>query len=570
VYSERRGPAVVDHWCNVEVRVAQMTGGQALVRSLKREGVETVFGLPGVQLDWAFDALYEERDAIRVYHTRHEQATAYMADGYARTTGRVGTCLVVPGPGLLNAAAGLATSYACSSPVLCVTGQINSDLIGVGRGVLHEIPEQLRLAGSFSKWAARAAHPAEIPRLVREAFRQLQTGRPRPVVLEIPPDVLQMTADVHLLDPVAVAPLAGDPERVERAARALGEARQPLIFAGGGVLAADASDELRQLAELLEAPVLLSNNGKGAISDRHHLAQYSIAMPDLIAGSDAVLAVGTRFVQSTTPLWPAGPGRTYVQIDVDPSEIGRNLEPTVGIAADAKLGLAALVDRVARHNRARSSRRDELLALKQKSEADLDAIQPQAAFAKAIRAELPDDGIFVSESTQVGYWSHAGFPVYQPRTFVTSGYQGTLGYGFATALGVQAGNPDRKVVSISGDGGFMYNVQELSTMVRHRINLVAVVFDDGAFGNVRRIQRQQFGGRTIASDLLNPDFLKLADSFGIRGIRADGPAQLRTAVREALRANEPALIAVPVGEMPSMWHLLRGRQAAQPPAPVRA
>src|SRR5579884_3130250 len=183
-----------------------MTGGQALVQSLKREGIGTVFGLPGVQLDWAFDALYEERESIRVFHTRHEQATAYMADGFARTTGGVGMCLVVPGPGLLNASAGLATAYACSSPVLCVTGQINSDLIGVGRGVLHEIPEQLRLASSFTKWAARASSPGEIPRLIREAFRQLRTGRARPVVIEIPPDVLQTTAPVQLLDPAPIEP----------------------------------------------------------------------------------------------------------------------------------------------------------------------------------------------------------------------------------------------------------------------------------------------------------------------------------------------------------------------------
>ncbi len=551
--------------------MTNMTGGQALVQSLKREGIDVVFGLPGVQLDWAFDALYEERDAIRVLHTRHEQATAYMADGYARTTGRIGVCLVVPGPGLLNASAGLATAYACSSPVLCLTGQINSDLIGLGRGVLHEIPEQLRLAGSFSKWAARALRPPEIPRLIREAFRQLRTGRPRPVVVEIPPDVLQTSAEVELLDPALTSPQIADPGQLERAAMVLGRSQSPLIFAGGGVLSSGAWNELQQLVEMLEAPVIMSNNARGAISDRHYLAQSSLSMADLVSTSDVVFAVGTRFVQSVSPLWPSETGRTYIQLDIDPVEVGRNLKPTIGIVGDARLGLAALVERVVRHNRARPSRRDELLALKARARADLEAIQPQAALAQAIRAELPDDGILVSESTQVGYWSTAGFPVYHPRTFITSGYQGTLGYGFATALGVKVGNPNRPVVSINGDGGFMYNVQELSTIARHGIAVVTVVFDDGAYGNVRRIQRQQFDGHTIASDLVNPDFLKLADSFGIRGIRADGPVQLRNAIREALRRGEPALIAVPVGEMPSIWHLLRGRQTAPPPPqPVRA
>ncbi|HLH73034.1 MAG TPA: thiamine pyrophosphate-dependent enzyme, partial [Chloroflexota bacterium] len=523
-----------------------MTGGQALVKALKGEGIDTIFGLPGVQLDWAFDALYEERESIQVVHTRHEQATAYMADGYARTTGRIGVCLVVPGPGLLNTTAALATAYACSSPVLCLTGQINSDLIGLGRGVLHEIPDQLRMIGGVTKWAARATHPTEIPRLVREAFRQLRTGRPRPVELEIPPDILQMKAEVALLAPASVERAAGDPDLIERAAQALGQARQPVIFTGGGVLGSGAWEELRQLAEMLEAPVFASDNGRGAISDRHYLSQPAPAVADLLPSADVILAVGTRFLVPTYPIWPSDANRVVIQLDVDPQEIGRNLKPTIGIVADAKRGLAALIERVARHNRRRDSRCDELTAIKQRWEAEFDSVQPQASLARAIRAELPDDGIYVSESTQVGYWSHVAFPVYQPRSYITSGYQGTLGYGFATALGVQVGNPHRKVVSINGDGGFMFNVQEVSTMVRHKINLVAVVFDDGAFGNVRRIQRDSFGGRNIASDLQNPDFVKLAEAFGVRGIRAEGARDLQVAVREALRANEPALIAVPV------------------------
>jgi acetolactate synthase-1/2/3 large subunit len=546
----------------------EMTGGQALVQSLKREGVETIFGLPGVQLDWAFDALYEESDNIHVVHTRHEQATAYMADGYARTTGRIGTCLVVPGPGLLNATAGLATAYACSSPVLCVTGQIQSDLIGVGRGVLHEIPEQLRMVGSVTKWAARAMRPTEIPGIVREAFRQLRSGRPRPVEIEVPPDILQATADVTLLEPAPITRWVGNPDLIEQAAKALGQAANPLIFAGGGVILGDACEELCQLAELLQAPVMMSRNGRGALSDRHYLAAMQISLPDVVAQADVVLALGTRFDQSVNALWPAGQ-RTIIQIDVDPQEIGRNTKPTIGILGDAKLSLAELIDRVGRHNRSRASRRDELADVKASAAAAFDSVQPQASYARAIRAELPDDGIAVFESTQVGYWSWGGFPVYQPRTFVTSGYQGTLGFGFPTALGAQVGNPDKKVISVNGDGGFMFNVQELSSAARHQINLVNVVFDDGAYGNVRRTQRQQFGGRTIASDLLNPDFVKLADAFGIRAVQSESPDGLRGALREALKANEPSLIVVPVGEMPSMFHLYRGRQAAPPPVAAR-
>ncbi|HEX5166136.1 MAG TPA: thiamine pyrophosphate-binding protein, partial [Thermomicrobiales bacterium] len=235
-----------------------MTGGQALVASLRQYGLDTIFGLPGVQLDWAFDALYDARDDIRVYNTRHEQATSYMADGYARVTGRVGACLVVPGPGLMNALAGLSTAYATNSPVLCIAGQIDSQQIGAARGMLHEIPDQLTMVRSATKWAGRAMSPQDVPALVRDAFTQLQTGRPRPVEIEIPPDVLQATANVALLDPVTPERPSGDPDLLEQAAQALGQAQQPLIMAGGGVAGANASAALHELAEMLQAPVVVS------------------------------------------------------------------------------------------------------------------------------------------------------------------------------------------------------------------------------------------------------------------------------------------------------------------------
>src|SRR5579859_2293572 len=213
-----------------------MTGGQALVQSLKREGVRTLFGLPGTQLDYAFDALYEERACLRVVHTRHEQAAAYMADGYARSTGEVGVFLVVPGPGVLNASASLATSFANNVPVLCVTGQISSELIGMGRGVLHEVDDQLGMLRHLTKWTARARTPGDVPYVVHEAFRQLRGGRPRPVAIEIPPDVLQSLAEVRLGEPLPAQKQVGDPELLEAAAKLLGESRKPVILAGGGLI----------------------------------------------------------------------------------------------------------------------------------------------------------------------------------------------------------------------------------------------------------------------------------------------------------------------------------------------
>jgi len=539
--------------------VERMTGGQALVAALKRQGIETIFALPGVQLDWAFDALYDSQDTIRIVHTRHEQATSYMADGYARTTGRVGVCLVVPGPGLLNASAGLATAYSCNSPVLCIAGQIQSDLIERGRGMLHEIPHQLEMVRSVTKWAGRAMAPGEVPGLVAEAFRQLGTGRTRPVEIEIPPDVLQAQADVAPADVVGAPQRPnGDPDLLEAAAKALGEAKSPIIFVGGGVISAGASESLRELAELLQAPVVMTSNGKGALSSRHYLAQNTVGGRTLLPESDVVLVAGTRFVPGMNQNWGLRPDQTVIQLDIDPEEVGRNVPVAIGIVGDVKQGLGELAERVPRHNRKRDSRQEELAGLKERIDDLLFEVQPQASFAQVLREELPEDGILVNESTQVGYWSNLGFPVYQPRTFLTSGFQGTLGYGFATALGAQVGNPDKHVVSVNGDGGFMYNVQELSTAVRHNIPLTTVVFNDNAYGNVRRIQKQSFNGRTIASDLLNPDFVKLAESFGMEGIRAGGPEELRTALQRAMKNGHPALIEVPVGEMPNMYHITRG------------
>ena len=538
-----------------------MTGGQALVASLLRQGIDTIFGLPGVQLDGAFDALYDAqaRGEVRVIHPRHEQAAAYMADGYARVTGRIGTCMVVPGPGLLNAAAALATAYACNQPVLCVTGQIQSDMIDVGRGLLHEIPNQLGMVRSVTKHAARAVTPQEIPALVDTAVRALWAGRVRPVEIEIPPDTLFASGEVELLPPPPGRERpGGNPDAIRAAARLLGNAEHPIIFAGGGIHVSEAWEELLALAELLQAPVITSQNGKGAISDRHYLSQTSYAARHLLPQADVILAVGTRFVEPTTYPWGIGQesGRTVIKLDIDPAELSRNYPATVGIEADAKAGLAALVEATAAHNRARPSREKELTALKQEAAAKLNSVLPQAAFAGAIRRQLPDDGIFVGEMTQIAYWSNAGFPVYAPRTYLTPGYQGTLGWGFPTSLGAKVGAPDRVVVSVNGDGGFGFALNELATQARHGIRSITLVFNDNAYGNVRRIQTEEFGGRTIASDLTNPDFQKLAEAFGIVGRRATTPGELETQLAEAIAANEPTLIEIPVPPMPNPWKAL--------------
>jgi acetolactate synthase I/II/III large subunit len=539
--------------------MTKMTGGKALVEMLRRHEVDTIFALPGVQNDALFVAFYDAGEALRIIHTRHEQAAAYMAFGYARASGKVGTYAVVPGPGLLNTTAALATAYATNAPVLCISGQVPSDLIGRGFGLLHEIPDQLGILRTLTKWAARIEHPTQTGKLVNEAFRQLRDGRPRPVGLEMAPDIMALETEVTL-------PGAGelprdtmpDPDLIEKAAVLLAEAKKPLLFVGGGAITA--AEEVLAIAEMLQAPVVSYTGGKGVVSDRNYLSQSALAGHELWRDADVVLAVGTRLHQPQVR-WGVDSDLKLIRIDIDPSEIARILRPALGIVADAKPALAALHSALERRNPRRPSRRDELEALKARTLAKLaDNLAPQCAFLEAIRGELPDDGIYVEDLTQVGYVGRVAFPIYHPRTYIHSGYQGTLGFSVATALGAKVGRPDLPVVSISGDGGFMYNVQELSTAVKHGIDIVAIVFADGAYGNVRRMQKEDYGNRLIGVDLHNPNFPRMAESFGVAGLRTTTPDGLRRELGAALKRRGTTLIEVAVGEMPDPWkHLVLPR-----------
>jgi acetolactate synthase-1/2/3 large subunit len=537
--------------------MARMTGGGALVEMLRRHGVDTLFALPGVQNDALFVALYDAGEALRVIHPRHEQAAAYMAFGYARASGKVGAYAVVPGPGVLNTTAAVATAYATNAPVLCISGQIPSNLIGRGFGLLHEVPDQLAILKGLTKWAARIDHPSETGKRVNEAFRQLADGRPRPVALEMPLDIMALETEVALPDPEAgLPPPTPDGELIAQAAKLLAAAKQPLIYIGSGAM--DAGAEVLALAERLQAPVTTYTGGKGIVSDRHYLAQNLLAGHQLWRGADVVLAVGTRFNQPQTR-WGLDSDIKVIRVDLDPVEITRIARPAIGIVADAKAALAALgreLDGVlAAHER--PSRQRELDELKAKTQTRLEeTLGPQCEYLAAIRAELPEDGIYVEDLTQVGYVGRLAFPVYRPRTYIHSGYQGTLGFSYATALGAKVARPDVPVVSISGDGGFMYNVQELATAALHGIDVVAIVFADGAYGNVRRMQKNDYGNKLIGVDLLNPNFPKMADSYGIAGVRATSPDELRRELAAALKRRGPSLIEVPVGEMPDPWPTL--------------
>ena len=412
-----------------------MTGGQALMRSLYLEGVRVIFGLPGVQLYHALDALNDE-PGIRFITTRHEQATTYMADGYARASGGVGTALMVPGPGLLNASAGISTAFSASSPVLVVCGQIERDLIGSDRGMLHEVNDQQDTIRPITKYVERIMTPEAAPGAVHEAFRQLTTGRPRPVEVEMPPETMADVASVTLFESERYPKPSAPAERVSEAARILREARQPLIWAGGGVISSEASAELVRLAERLQAPVITTAEGKGAISDRHPLALGALRLRnDPVAKSepnfDVILSVGSRMA---FPAWLDG--QQVVQIDIDPDELGRNWENTYGLAGDAGTVMAQVDAELAgTMTEARPSFAADAAALRARRAESALRPEPQESYLAAVRAAVPDDGILVSGMTQLGYYARAFWPTYEPRTFITSSYSGNLGYAYPTALG---------------------------------------------------------------------------------------------------------------------------------------
>lgn len=539
------------------------TGGQLLVEALASEAVTTVFGVPGVQLDWAVEALRERRDAIRFIVPSHEQAASYMADGYARATGEVGVCMVVPGPGLLNAMSGLATAYATCSPVLCIAGQIDSASIGLEQGRLHEIVDQSNVLDAVTKWHRLVRSPEEIPAAVAEAFHELRSGIPRPVCLEIPPDVLQATTDAGFgRTSFEVPRVAPDPAQAARIADRLLTARRPVILAGRGATAAGGPAALQRLAEQLDATVVMSDGGRGALADSHPLALPPAALASVLPLADAVLAVGTRFLSTPGDPRVTADGAFVCHVNLEPAHLRPPRPADEIVAADAVATLEALVDALGQRSGDHGAA-DFTTTARELLAGRLAEIQPQTAWLKALRAALPEDGILVTDLTQVGYLANVSFPVTRPGQLLSPGYQGTLGAGFATALGAAAGADGRRVVSISGDGGFAYALQELGTAKRFGLGVVAIVFADGRYGNVHRIQSRVFG-ETYATELDNPDYRLLARAFGVDHQRVETPDALADAIAAA--ADRPLLIEVPVGEMASPWPAVIGTGSFAEPA----
>ena len=530
------------------------TTGRKIARSLVAHGVDVVFGIPGAHMYDFNDALQQEGDRLRFLVTRHEQGAGYMAYGYAKSTGRPGVYTVVPGPGVMNSGAALCTAYGANAPVLCVTGNIMSHMIGQGRGQLHELPDQLATLRGLTKAAERINHPSEVSRVMADLFTRMLSGRQGPAAVEAPWDVFGKTGPVTDMAVGLARPAPEiDPDAITAAARLIAGARNPMIMVGGGAVGASA--EVAELARRLQAPVASHRSGKGVVSDDEAMSFGPVAAYEHWKTTDLLIGVGSRLeLQYMRWRW-APKGVKIVRIDIDPTEFVRS-KPDVGMLADAAAGTRALID--ALDGASPASRQGEFAERKAKARGAVASVQPQLAYLDAIREVLPRDGFFVEEVSQMGFAARLAFPAYAPRRYVTCGYQETLGFGFNTALGVKVAHPDKAVVSISGDGGFLFGVQELATAVRHRINVVAIVFNNESYGNVLRDQEQAYRGRLIGAELTNPDFVKLAESFGVRAWRATSPEALKLALAEALTLDAPCLIEVPVprGSEASPWPYL--------------
>ncbi|MGY3491870.1 thiamine pyrophosphate-dependent enzyme [Bradyrhizobium sp. USDA 4502] len=520
------------------------SGGEAIVNGLVAHGVDTVFGLPGAQIYGLFDAFHQAQ--LKVIGARHEQACGYMAFGYARSSGKPGVFSVVPGPGVLNASAALLTAFGCNEPVLCLTGQVPTQFLGKGRGHLHEMPDQLATLRTFVKWADRIEYPDNAPALVSRAFQEMLSGRRGPASLEMPWDVFTQRTQVAAVKPFDPLPAPQpDADRIKAAADLIAGSKAPMIFVGSGAI--EAREEILELAEMIDAPVVAFRSGRGIVSNAHELGLTMASAYKLWPKTDLMIGIGTRLELPTMSRWPYQPaGLKCVRIDIDPVEL-RRWPADAGVIADAKAGTADLAAAVRKVGYRRTSgRRAAIREATAATEQEIQRIQPQMAYLKILREVLPASAIVTDELSQVGFASWYGFPIYEPRTFVTSGYQGTLGSGFPTALGAKVANPDKPVVAITGDGGFMFGVQELATAVQFKIGVVTLVFNNNAYGNVRRDQRERFDGRVVASDLVNPDFVKLAESFGVGAARVTSPDHFRPVLEKALADGGPYVISVEV------------------------
>jgi len=544
--------------------MTKMSGARALVESLRQQGVKVIFGIIGGAILPTYDALYDSD--IRHILSRHEQCAAHAADGYARVTGRPGVCMATSGPGATNLVTGIANAYMDSSPIIALTGQVStrsaSSSYMIGKDAFQEA-DIIGITTPITKFNYQVRSAAEIPKAIKTAFYIATTGRPGPVLVDLPKDVQMDTAEMDFSSMLKIRgyKYVTDPHplQVKKAAELLLNAERPVILAGGGITISGAFQELLELAEFIQAPVATTLMGKGCFPENHPLAMGHIGMHGnpvankLILEADVLLAVGTRFAdRSTGRLDTFCKDAKIIHVDIDPAEISKNIEPDVPIVADAKKALKAIYMALTENLKTQKAETPWVKRIKEVKEtfaknfANNADLSPKVLL-RALRELLPEDAIITTEVGQNQMWAALHFQVIKPRTYITSGGLGTMGFGFPAALGAKVACPDRIVVDIAGDGSFIMTEQELACSVEEEIPVIVIVLNNSVLGMVAQWQRLFYGRRYIAVKLGRvPDFVKLAEAYGAQGIRVASLEDFKNAVKAAMKSDVTTVIDVPV------------------------
>lgn len=532
----------------------RLSGARAIVEALEREGVSTIFGIPGGASIPLYDVLYDSE--INHILTRHEQGAAHAADGYARASGEVGVCSATSGPGATNLTTGIANAYMDSQPVVGITGQVARPLIG--KDAFQET-DVIGISMPITKQNYQLGSVREIPEVVSSAFHIASTGRPGPVVIDLPKDVQEREDEVDFDTEVEIPgyrpTLRGHPKQIKEAAKLILEAERPVIIAGGGVIISGAGGELQKLAELLGAPLATTLMGKGSFPEHHPLALGVLGMHGrkaanyAVTESDLIIAIGMRFSDRSTGMVSCfAPEAKIIHIDIDPAEIGKNLEVDIPVVGDAKRVLGELIrvlQKIMEEKRSEAWQ-EKVKRWKKEFSPKMDyedvPLKPHRVI-KEVMDLIGEEDIVSTEVGQCQMWAHHYLGRSKSRTFISSGGLGTMGFGFPAAIGAKVARPRAKVIDIAGDGSFLMNIQELATAVENSIDVVVGVFNNNYLGMVRQWQ-ELFYDRRYSSVYLGstPDFVKVAESFGAKGIRVEKPGEIAPALREAFDAQRPAVI----------------------------
>jgi acetolactate synthase I/II/III large subunit len=538
-----------------------LTGAKAAIKSLEYENVDTIFGIPGGVILPIYDELYQQ-DAITHYLVRHEQAAAHAADGYARATGKVGVCMATSGPGATNLVTGIATAYMDSVPLVAITGQVTTDLIG------NDAFQEANITGitlPITKHNYLIRDASEIPRTIKEAFHIASTGRPGPVLIDIPKDAQTTSAPfeypkkIHL--PGYQPTYEGHPGQVKRAAKAIAESLRPVIYVGGGVKISAATEEVRALAEAVVAPVVMTLMGMGVMPADHPLSLGMLGMHGTryanyaVTESDLIIAIGARFDDRVTgKIASFAPNAKIIHIDIDPAEIGKNVRVDIPIVGDVKRVLQRLIPLVKQTRTKEWIEKVDTWKREYPLEFAANGLKPQYVVREISR--LCPDAIVCTEVGQHQMWAAQYFSHRHPQNFISSGGLGTMGYGFPASIGAKIGRPEEIVFDLAGDGSFTMNCQELATAVAYDVQVKVAIFNNGYLGMIRQWQELFYDRRYSQTKLSEINYVKLAEAFDAYGIRVDSPNEVAPAIKEALKVPKPVLIDFRIEPEECVWPMV--------------